>query len=163
MMLPDTDRDGTHRAAERLRRCISAAPFTVGAETVELTASVGWAGWLGEDPASSSSASTAGSARRAKPAATPSARAGPGRTAPGPSQRRDDPVVAETGVLAHARDVRARAGGEEVEADLVFRDEHPVDEAHGRSRAGIDRGGAGHPGPRRAVDRRRAADEGSTR
>ena len=50
MMLPDTDRDGTHRAAERLRRCISAAPFTVGAETVELTASVGWAGWLGEDP-----------------------------------------------------------------------------------------------------------------
>ena len=50
MMLPDTDRDGTHRAAERLRRCISAAPFTVGADTVELTASVGWAGWLGEDP-----------------------------------------------------------------------------------------------------------------
>jgi len=51
MMLPDTDREGTHRAAERLRRCISAAPFTVGAETVELTASIGWAGWLGEDPA----------------------------------------------------------------------------------------------------------------
>jgi two-component system, cell cycle response regulator len=50
MILPDTDRPGTHRAAERLRRCISAAPFTVGAETVELTASVGWAGWLGEDP-----------------------------------------------------------------------------------------------------------------
>ena len=50
MILPDTDRDGTHRAAERLRRCISAAPFTVGAETVELTASIGWAGWLGEDP-----------------------------------------------------------------------------------------------------------------
>ena len=50
MMLPDTDREGTHRAAERLRRCISAAPFTVGAETVEMTASVGWAGWLGEDP-----------------------------------------------------------------------------------------------------------------
>ena len=50
MMLPDTDREGTHRAAERLRRCISAAPFTVGPETVELTASVGWAGWLGEDP-----------------------------------------------------------------------------------------------------------------
>jgi diguanylate cyclase (GGDEF)-like protein len=50
MMLPDTDREGTHRAAERLRRCISAAPFTVGADTVELTASVGWAGWLGEDP-----------------------------------------------------------------------------------------------------------------
>jgi two-component system, cell cycle response regulator len=50
MMLPDTDREGTHRAAERLRRCISAAPFSLGAETVELTASVGWAGWLGEDP-----------------------------------------------------------------------------------------------------------------
>ena len=31
MMLPDTDREGTHRAAERLRRSISAAPFTVGA------------------------------------------------------------------------------------------------------------------------------------
>jgi two-component system, cell cycle response regulator len=50
MMLPDTGRDGTHRAAERLRRCISAAPFTLGADTVELTASIGWAGWLGEDP-----------------------------------------------------------------------------------------------------------------
>jgi two-component system, cell cycle response regulator len=50
MMLPDTDRQGTHRAAERLRRAISAAPFTVGSDTVELTASVGWAGWLGEDP-----------------------------------------------------------------------------------------------------------------
>jgi diguanylate cyclase (GGDEF)-like protein len=49
MMLPDTDREGTHRAAERLCRCISAAPFTVGADTVELTASIGWAGWLGED------------------------------------------------------------------------------------------------------------------
>jgi diguanylate cyclase (GGDEF)-like protein len=50
MMLPDTNREGTHRAAERLRRAISAAPFTAGSETVELTASVGWAGWLGEDP-----------------------------------------------------------------------------------------------------------------
>ena len=50
MMLPDTDREGTHRAAQRLRRCISAAPFTVGVDTVEMTASVGWAGWLGEDP-----------------------------------------------------------------------------------------------------------------
>ena len=42
--------DGTHRAAERLRRSISAAPFTVGPQTVELTASVGWADWRGEDP-----------------------------------------------------------------------------------------------------------------
>jgi two-component system, cell cycle response regulator len=50
MMLPDTDRDGTHRAAERLRRAISSAPFTVGAGIIEMTASVGWAGWLGEDP-----------------------------------------------------------------------------------------------------------------
>jgi len=50
MMLPDTDRDGTHHAAERLRRSISAAPFTVGPQTVELTASVGWADWRGEDP-----------------------------------------------------------------------------------------------------------------
>ena len=50
MMLPDTDREGTHRAAERLRRSISAAPFTVGPQIVELTASVGWADWRGEDP-----------------------------------------------------------------------------------------------------------------
>jgi two-component system cell cycle response regulator len=50
MMLPDTDREGTHRAAERLRRSIAAAPFTVGPETVEVTVSVGWADWRGEDP-----------------------------------------------------------------------------------------------------------------
>jgi two-component system cell cycle response regulator len=50
MMLPDTDRDGCHRAAERLRRAIAAAPFTVGARTVALTASIGWADWNGEDP-----------------------------------------------------------------------------------------------------------------
>ncbi len=50
MMLPDTDRDGTHRAAERLRRAIAAAPFAVGSDTVELTISVGWADWRGEDP-----------------------------------------------------------------------------------------------------------------
>jgi diguanylate cyclase (GGDEF)-like protein len=50
MMLPDTDRQGTHRAAERLRRAISEAPFTVGPETVEVTLSVGWADWRGEDP-----------------------------------------------------------------------------------------------------------------
>ena len=50
MMLPDTDREGTHRAAERLRRAISAVPFTLGPATVELTASVGWADWRGEDP-----------------------------------------------------------------------------------------------------------------
>jgi len=50
MMLPDTDREGTFRAAERLRRSISAAPFTVGPETLEITISVGWADWRGEDP-----------------------------------------------------------------------------------------------------------------
>ena len=50
MMLPDTDREGTFRAAERLRRSIAAAPFTVGPETVEVTVSVGWADWRGEDP-----------------------------------------------------------------------------------------------------------------
>jgi len=50
MRLPDTDREGTCRAAERLRRSISAAPFTVGAETIEVTISVGWADWRGEDP-----------------------------------------------------------------------------------------------------------------
>jgi diguanylate cyclase (GGDEF)-like protein len=46
MMLPDTDREGTHRAAERLRQSIGAGPFSVGG----LTASVGWADWRGEDP-----------------------------------------------------------------------------------------------------------------
>jgi two-component system, cell cycle response regulator len=46
MMLPDTDREGTHRAAERLRQSIAAGPFSVGG----LTASVGWADWRGEDP-----------------------------------------------------------------------------------------------------------------
>jgi two-component system cell cycle response regulator len=50
MMLPDTDREGTHRAAERLRRAIAAAPLTVGPATVEVTVSVGWADWRGEDP-----------------------------------------------------------------------------------------------------------------
>ena len=50
MMLPDTDRDGTHRAAERLRRAIADAPFAVGPGSVELTVSVGWADWRGEDP-----------------------------------------------------------------------------------------------------------------
>jgi len=50
MMLPDTDPKGTHRAAERLRQSISAAPFSVGPETIALTASVGWADWRGEDP-----------------------------------------------------------------------------------------------------------------
>ena len=75
MMLPDTDRDGTHRAAERLRRAVSAAPFTVGAETVELTASVGWAGWLGEDPSEFKLRVDRWLGRRAMRAATPSARA----------------------------------------------------------------------------------------
>jgi two-component system, cell cycle response regulator len=50
MMLPDTGREGTLRAAERLRQSISDAPFTVGPETLALTASVGWADWRGEDP-----------------------------------------------------------------------------------------------------------------
>jgi|SRR5215210_548212 len=50
MMLPDTDREGTHRAAERLRHSIAAAPFPLGAGTLGLTVSVGWADWRGEDP-----------------------------------------------------------------------------------------------------------------
>jgi two-component system cell cycle response regulator len=50
MMLPDTDRDGTHRAAERLRSAIASTPFTVGPATIDLTISVGWAEWRGEDP-----------------------------------------------------------------------------------------------------------------
>jgi len=43
MMLPDTDTEGTQRAAERLRRAIADAPG-------EATVSVGWAVWHGEDP-----------------------------------------------------------------------------------------------------------------
>ena len=50
MMLPDTDRVGTLRAAERLRGSIAAAPFTLAPETVGVTVSVGWADWRGEDP-----------------------------------------------------------------------------------------------------------------
>jgi two-component system cell cycle response regulator len=50
MMLPDTDREGTFRAAERLRRSIAAAPFTAGPQTLDITVSVGWADWRGEDP-----------------------------------------------------------------------------------------------------------------
>jgi two-component system cell cycle response regulator len=50
MMLPDTDRDGTHRAAERLRSAIAEAPFAAGPGTLVLTISVGWADWRGEDP-----------------------------------------------------------------------------------------------------------------
>ena len=49
MMLPDTDREGTHRAAERLRRSIAAAPFTRRPER-RAHRSVGWADWRGEDP-----------------------------------------------------------------------------------------------------------------
>ena len=49
MMLPDTDREGTYRAAERLRRSIAAALHR-RAGAVELTVSVGWADWRGEDP-----------------------------------------------------------------------------------------------------------------
>jgi len=44
MMLPDTDTEGTQRAAERLRRAIADAPG-------EATISVGWAVWHGEDAA----------------------------------------------------------------------------------------------------------------
>jgi diguanylate cyclase (GGDEF)-like protein len=50
MMLPDTDRDGTHRAAVRLRAAIAAAPVPAGDRSLDVRVSVGWADWHGEDP-----------------------------------------------------------------------------------------------------------------
>jgi len=49
-ILPDTDREGVLRAAERLRTAVSAAPIDVGEAAVEVTVSVGWAHWAGDTP-----------------------------------------------------------------------------------------------------------------
>ena len=70
MMLPDTDREGTHRAAERLRRSISAAPFTSARRPSSSPRR--WAGRTGaaRTRASSSCASSARCARRARRAGT---------------------------------------------------------------------------------------------
>jgi two-component system cell cycle response regulator len=48
-MLPDTGPEGARRGAERLRAAIADAPFQIGRSPIELTVSVGWADWRGED------------------------------------------------------------------------------------------------------------------
>ena len=49
-ILPDTDRDGALRAAERLRAAVAEAPFEVEGASVPVTVSVGWAHWSGDTP-----------------------------------------------------------------------------------------------------------------
>ncbi len=49
-ILPDTDKGGALRAAERLRAAVAATPMAVGGETREVTVSVGWAHWSGDTP-----------------------------------------------------------------------------------------------------------------
>jgi len=50
VLLPDTEAAGVGQTAERLRRAVAADPFPVGGAAIELTISVGWADWRGEDP-----------------------------------------------------------------------------------------------------------------
>jgi two-component system cell cycle response regulator len=51
VILPDTDRDGALRAAERLRAAVAAEPVTLAdGRAVEVTISVGWAHWAGDTP-----------------------------------------------------------------------------------------------------------------
>jgi two-component system, cell cycle response regulator len=50
IILPDTERDGALRAAERLRAAVDAAPVPVGDGEAAVTISVGWAHWSGDTP-----------------------------------------------------------------------------------------------------------------
>jgi diguanylate cyclase (GGDEF)-like protein len=50
IILPDTDREGALRAAERLRAAVDAAPVPVGDGEAAVTISVGWAHWSGDTP-----------------------------------------------------------------------------------------------------------------
>ena len=50
VLLPDTESSGVGLTAERLRRAVAAEPFHVEGAVIELTVSVGWADWRGEDP-----------------------------------------------------------------------------------------------------------------
>ncbi len=50
VILPDTDREGALRAAERLRAAVAAAPVVVNGGAVAVTISVGWAHWSGDTP-----------------------------------------------------------------------------------------------------------------
>jgi two-component system cell cycle response regulator len=49
-ILPDTDRAGVLRAAERLRAGVADGPVRVDEVTREVTISVGWAHWVGDTP-----------------------------------------------------------------------------------------------------------------
>ena len=49
-ILPDTDKAGALRAAERLRAAVAAGPVEAGGSTVAVTISVGWAHWSGDTP-----------------------------------------------------------------------------------------------------------------
>ena len=49
-ILPDTDRAGALRAAERLRAAVADAPVEVEGAAVAVTISVGWAHWSGDTP-----------------------------------------------------------------------------------------------------------------
>ncbi len=49
-LLPDTDREGALRAAERLRAAVAATPLPVNGGEVAVTISVGWAHWAGDTP-----------------------------------------------------------------------------------------------------------------
>jgi diguanylate cyclase (GGDEF)-like protein len=49
-ILPDTDREGAMRAAERLRAAVAAAPVEVEGASADVTVSVGWAHWSGDTP-----------------------------------------------------------------------------------------------------------------
>jgi two-component system, cell cycle response regulator len=47
-LLPNTDRAGVVRAAERLRAAVAAAPVELGEDRVEVTISAGWSHWAGD-------------------------------------------------------------------------------------------------------------------
>jgi two-component system cell cycle response regulator len=49
-ILPDTDKAGALRAAERLRSAVAAAPLQAAGIELAVTVSVGWAHWAGDTP-----------------------------------------------------------------------------------------------------------------
>ena len=49
-ILPDTDKAGALRAAERLRAAVSEAPIAAAGHELPVTVSVGWAHWAGDTP-----------------------------------------------------------------------------------------------------------------
>ena len=49
-ILPDTDKAGALRAAERLRAAVTGAPVEAAGASLPVTISVGWAHWAGDTP-----------------------------------------------------------------------------------------------------------------